>query len=117
MGLLYELLSLLAPERCVWHVGLRSRGLCARLRSGLTYLDGPMCSRCGRPTAWPVQRCRECADRRVAFCRARAAVAYEGVAVAFVSAWKERGERSLSARASERMLGAFGRPEVDRMTP
>ena len=36
--------------------------------------------RCGAPTAWPVDRCRECSGRRLAFASARSAVAYTGVA-------------------------------------
>ena len=43
-------------------------------------------------------------------------MAYDGVAIAFMSAWKERGERYLSALASELVLRALTRPEVHRLT-
>ena len=46
----------------------------------------PLCARCGAPTAWPVERCRECAGRRLAFASARAAVAYDGAGAARSSA-------------------------------
>ena len=36
-------------------------------RRGLRRLQAPRCERCGAPTAWPVERCRECAGRRIAF--------------------------------------------------
>jgi predicted amidophosphoribosyltransferase len=64
-------------------------------------LRGPRCARCGAPTAWPVRRCLECSGRRLAFASARAAVAYHGPVPAFVSAWKERGLRSLAEEAAE----------------
>ena len=115
MGALDELLSLVAPARCV-ACGIEAQGLCARCRARLRHLDGPLCDRCGRPTAWPVRRCSECAGRRLAFANARAAVAYDAVARAFVSAWKERGERSLSALACELVLAALARPDVHRLT-
>lgn len=71
--------------------------LCGRCKAALTFLRGPLCSRCGAPTAWPVERCAECAGRRIPFESARAAVAYDDVARTLVAAWKERGLRSLTA--------------------
>lgn len=63
-------------------------------------LTGPVCHRCGAPTAWPVARCRECAGRRLAFRHARAAVAYDGAVKRLVSAWKERGLRLTAVLAA-----------------
>ena len=70
-----------------------------------------MCERCGAPTAWPVRRCAECAGRRLAFARARAAVAYEDPVPRIVGAWKERGLRRLAAWAAEVIVEALPRPE------
>ncbi len=61
----------------------------------------PLCARCGAPTAWPVERCRECAGRRIAFASARAAVRYAGPAKPLVRAWKEGGLRPLDRVAAE----------------
>ena len=56
--------------------------------------------RCGAPVAWPVERCRECAGRRLAFASARAAVEYDAGVRALVSAWKEHGLRGLASLAA-----------------
>jgi ComF family protein len=50
--------------------------------------------------AWPVDRCRECSGRRLAFASARAAVEYDPAVRALVAAWKERGLRGLASLAS-----------------
>lgn len=80
-------------------------------------LTGPLCARCGAPTAWPVTRCRECAGRRLAFASARAAVAYEGTARELVAAWKERGLRGLAGPAADAIAAALERPDADVLVP
>jgi ComF family protein len=72
----------------------------------------PLCARCGAPTAWPVERCRECAGRRIAFASARAAVRYAGPAKPLVRAWKERGLRRLDCVAAELVAERVARPAV-----
>jgi predicted amidophosphoribosyltransferase len=89
-----HLLDLLVPERCA-ACGAGERIVCPACLASLRLLRGPLCARCGAPTAWPVERCAECAGRRLSFARARAAVAYDGPARMLVSAWKERGQRRL----------------------
>ena len=79
-------------------------------------LGTPQCARCGAPTAWPVERCRECSGRRLAFVSARAAVAYSGPARAFVHAWKERGLRRGALLAAELVADSVTRPPVDVIT-
>jgi predicted amidophosphoribosyltransferase len=76
----------------------------------------PRCARCGAPTAWPVERCRECAGRRLAFAAASSAYAYAGPAPAFVRAWKERGLRHLAPLAAELVLAQVERPVADVIT-
>jgi ComF family protein len=88
-------LDLLLPQRCV-ACGGGEAVVCGPCTAELTFLRGPLCARCGAPTAWPVDRCVECSGRRLAFASARAAVVYEGVAQTLVVAWKERGLRSLA---------------------
>jgi ComF family protein len=106
------LLDLLVPERCAV-CGRGESVVCGACTAELTFLRGPLCARCGAPTAWPVERCGECAGRRLAFATARAAVAYEGVARTLVAAWKERGLRSLAAAFAELVAEAVARPPVD----
>ena len=79
-------------------------------------MRAPLCARCGAPTAWPVERCLECAGRRVAFASARAGFVYAGPARAFVRGWKERGVRPLGALAAELVVERVPRPAADVIT-
>jgi predicted amidophosphoribosyltransferase len=74
------------------------------------------CGRCGAPTLWPVERCRECAGRRLAFCSARAAIAYVGAARNLVSAWKEHGLRRAAVLAAELVVESLEPPAADVIT-
>jgi predicted amidophosphoribosyltransferase len=105
----------LLPQRCVACHGPAS-GLCVSCRGALRPIRPPRCARCGAPTAWPVERCRECAGRRLAFASASSAYAYAGPAVAFVHAWKERGLRQLAPLAAELVLAQLERPAADVIT-
>lgn len=105
------LVDLLLPERCVG-CGLEDTPLCPRCRAELARLSAPLCDRCGAPVVWPVARCRECAGRRLAFATARAAVAYDGIAIRVVAAWKDGGRRRLAVLAGDLVAEAVPRPEV-----
>ncbi len=76
----------------------------------------PLCALCGAPTLWPVDRCRECAGRRIAFSSARAAVAYTGPARALVSAWKEHGLRRAASLAAALVAERVPAPAADVIT-
>jgi len=105
------ILDLLLPQRCV-ACGREGQLLCEGCRAQLVLLRGTVCSRCGYPTAWPVERCGECAGRRISFASARAAVAYNEVARALVGAWKERGLRRLAEIAADLVVDVVPRPRV-----
>jgi competence protein ComFC len=107
-------LDLLLPQRCVV-CGCGGRQLCAGCRDALPLLEPPLCARCGAPTVWPVERCRECAGRRLAFASARAAVGYDAAARRFVHAWKERGLRRLATEAAQLVVERQPPPEVDAL--
>ncbi|HEY5693671.1 MAG TPA: double zinc ribbon domain-containing protein [Gaiellaceae bacterium] len=109
------MLELLLPQRCVV-CGCGGRQLCAGCRDGLPRIEPPLCARCGAPTAWPVERCRECAGRRLAFAGARGAVGYDAAARRVVHAWKERGLRRLAAEAARLVTERVPPPEVDALT-
>jgi predicted amidophosphoribosyltransferase len=108
-------LDLLLPQRCVVCGGGRSQ-LCAGCREELPRLEPPLCTRCGAPTAWPVERCRECAGRRLGFAAAHAAVGYDRAARRFVHAWKERGLRRLALEAAQLVAERLPPPEVEALT-
>lgn len=101
------MLDLLLPRRCVVCDAGGSR-LCDACRSRLPRVEPPLCARCGAPTAWPVQRCRECDGRRLAFASARAAVRYDDAVRRLVAAWKERGLRGLADDAAALLPNATG---------
>jgi predicted amidophosphoribosyltransferase len=108
------LVGIVLPERCL-ACGRGEELLCPDCRRTLIVLRGTLCARCGCPTAWPVERCGECAGRRIPFASARAAVAYEGPARALVTAWKERGLGRVAALAAELVADAVPRPRVDAL--
>jgi predicted amidophosphoribosyltransferase len=109
------MLELLLPQRCVV-CGSGGRQLCSACREELPRIDPPLCAHCGAPTAWPVDRCRECAGRRLAFASARAAIGYDAAARRFVHAWKERGLRRLSVEAAQLVAERVPPPAVDALT-
>src|SRR5438874_8171412 len=104
------MLELLLPQRCVV-CGEAGTQVCAACLECLPRLSAPRCDRCGAPTAWPVERCRECAGRRLAFASARAAVAYDAAVRALVAAWKERGQRRLASLAAD-LVETLARPRA-----
>jgi ComF family protein len=109
-----DLLGLLLPQRCSI-CAEPGQPLCASCRDALPRLQGPSCARCGAPTAWPVARCRECSGRRLGFGTARAAVAYNRAAAAFVADWKERGIRKLAVAAAELVAETLAPPPVEAL--
>lgn len=84
--------------------------------AALPRLRPPLCARCGAPTQWPVQRCRECSGRRLGFATACAAVAYEEHVRRLVAAWKEYALRRLAAFAAAVVADAVPRPDADAVT-
>jgi predicted amidophosphoribosyltransferase len=108
------MLDLFLPQRCVV-CGRGGRQLCVGCRNDLPRIEPPLCARCGAPTVWPVERCRECAGRRLEFAAARAAVGYDAAARRVVHAWKERGLRRLAAEAARLVAERLPPPEVDAL--
>jgi predicted amidophosphoribosyltransferase len=110
-----RLLDLVVPQRCA-ACGRGERIVCSVCIAALRLLRGPLCARCGAPTAWPVERCAECAGRRLSFAQARAAVAYEDQARNLVAAWKERGLRPLGCVFAGLVTEVVPRPAAEVVT-
>ncbi len=106
------LLDLLFPQRCLV-CELPGAAVCPRCAASLPRLGGSLCARCGAPAVWPVERCRECAGRRLAFSSARAAVEYDRSVRAIVGAWKERGLRRLCSLAADLVEEVVPRPDIE----
>jgi predicted amidophosphoribosyltransferase len=109
------MLELLLPQRCLV-CAVPGTLLCEDCAATLPRLVPPLCERCGAPTIWPVRRCAECAGRRLAFSRARAAVAYEDGVRLLVDGWKQRGLRGLAALAADVVAEALERPAAQALT-
>lgn len=109
-----EVLGLLLPNRCAV---CRRLGLCVcdACDALLVAIGRTGCARCGAPGPWPVERCSECAGRRLAFSTARAAIAYDDRARTLVHGWKEGGQRDLAAWAAGRIVASLPRPPVDAL--
>ena len=109
------MLDVLFPQRCL-ACGAGGAQLCERCLDRLPRLRPPLCARCGAPTQWPVERCRECAGRRLAFASARAAVGYDADVRALVAGWKDHGLRRLAEIAAELVDEVVPRPDVALLT-
>jgi predicted amidophosphoribosyltransferase len=109
------LLDLVLPRRCVV-CALPGLTVCETCIAVLPRLREPLCARCGAPVEWPVERCRECSGRRLAFASARAAVEYDAAVRALVSAWKERGLRGLASVAASVVEGVVPPPSAQLIT-
>jgi predicted amidophosphoribosyltransferase len=105
------LLDVLVPQRCA-ACSLPGGALCTDCRGSLVRLAPPLCDRCGSPCPWPVQRCAECAGRRLAFATARAAILYDAPARRLVHAWKEHGQRRLAREAATLVAETLARPDA-----
>jgi predicted amidophosphoribosyltransferase len=106
------LLDLIFPARCAG-CGALGGELCAGCLDALPRLGGPLCDRCGAPTAWPVPRCRECTGRRIAYARARAAVGYDRAVRRLVRGWKEHGLRRVARLAAELVVEVVPPPRAE----
>jgi ComF family protein len=114
-GMALRFLDLLVPERCA-ACGAGERIVCASCLAAVRLLHGPLCARCGAPTAWPVERCAECSGRRLSFVRARAAAAYEDPARRLVARWKDGGQRRLAWLFADLVVEVVPRPAVEALT-
>ena len=103
------MLDLLLPQRCLVCF-LPGAQVCDSCTATLRRIEPPLCARCGAPTAWPVDRCGECAGRRLAFGHARAVLAYDDRLRPIVGAWKERGLRRLAGWAAAVVHESVARP-------
>lgn len=106
MGLLATAFSLALPPRCAACGAWGRVPLCAACERAVRWITAPICDRCGRPTEYPVERCRDCRGRRLGFDRARAAALYAGPAREALKAFKLLGERRNATALAAAMVPA-----------
>ena len=97
---LAALADLFYPQRCVGCGRRASDVLCRGCFEGLPRIEGPLCRRCGMPTAFEAFVCEECKNVDFSFETARAPLRYEGVGKEIVHALKYRGY----ARVVEKLM-------------
>lgn len=85
------LADLIYPQRCVGCERRANDLLCRDCFENLPLIEGPLCRRCGVPTAFDTFVCEECKNVDFGFESARAALRYEGVGKEIVHALKYRG--------------------------
>jgi len=104
------LADLFYPRRCAACDRRSSDVLCRGCFEALPRIEGPICGRCGMPTAFEVYVCDACASVDFGFESARAPLKYEGVGKEVVHALKYRGYRTVVERVmAPLMVGALDR--------
>jgi ComF family protein len=115
---LAALADLFYPQRCVGCERCSSDVLCLSCFEALPHLGGPVCERCGLPTAFATPVCEECKNVDFGFESARAPLKYEGVGKKIVHALKYRGQRQIVGKlAAPLMLGAISGGPFDAVVP
>jgi len=92
------LADLFYPRRCAACDRRSSDVLCRGCFEALPRIEGPVCGRCGLPTAFEVFVCDACAGVDFGFESARAPLMYDGVGKEIVHALKYRGYRAVVER-------------------
>lgn len=103
-GFADALADLFYPERCAGCERRASDVLCGACAEALPRIEGPLCRRCGTPTAFETFACEECKDVDLAFEGARAALRYEGVGEKLVQAIKYRAHTRVVGRVAAPLM-------------
>jgi len=115
---LSALADLFYPERCVGCERRASDVLCRACFDALPGVGGPVCARCGLPTAFATFVCEECKNVDFGFQSARAPLRYEGVGKQVVHALKYRGYKRVVERlAVPLMLQVLSEGGFDAVVP
>lgn len=111
------LADLFYPQWCVGCSGRASDVLCLSCFEKLPVIEGPVCGRCGAPTAFETFGCGECSGLDFAFEGARAPLRYEGVGKAIVHALKYRGYVRVVDRLAAPLLAEAVEESFDAVIP
>jgi predicted amidophosphoribosyltransferase len=80
-------------------------------------IEGPLCLRCGAPTLYPVQRCRDCTAPTPAFASARAGVELDEAARRLLVGWKDRGLARVVETVADVIADVVPRRPSDHVCP
>lgn len=111
-----DLLRLLADQRCAV-CDARGPLLCAACRRSLSWLEGPLCPRCGDPDPRGRLRCSLCERLGRAVGTARSAIAHDAVGGPIVRAWKDAARAPIARLAADCVVGSIVRPAADVIVP
>ena len=112
------LADMVYPECCVGCGRRSSDVLCRVCFEALPRVGGPVCGRCGLPTAFATFVCEQCKNVDFGFESARAPLRYEGVGKEIVHALKYRGYKKVVGKlASPLMLQVVGDERFDAVVP
>ncbi len=112
MASLSAALDVVFPRRCAG-CGDGPWPFCSECRAALEPLEPPWCERCGRPSALPVPRCRDCPPEPLS--SARAPFRYEGPVKAAIHRLKFTGWRDVASALAFAMV-ATRPPQADVVT-
>ncbi|HEX6206738.1 MAG TPA: double zinc ribbon domain-containing protein [Actinomycetota bacterium] len=104
------MLDAIFPPRCL---GCSRRGvlLCERCVENVGVIVPPLCERCGRPWAAPVEACADCPPGGIDL--ARSPFLYEGPIAAAIRGMKFGGWRALAPRLAAAIGAVLPEPGVD----
>lgn len=99
-GLLGGLAELVFPQICLVCESASKEPLCESCAGGFSRINGPVCEKCGMPSARPVPGCRECRGKELHFSLARSGGAYTGSLKSAIHSLKYRNGKRLAAYLS-----------------
>jgi len=91
-----QVLNLLFPPKCCICGHYCEELLCKTCQGTLPLVEGPICTRCGKPCHYQVKSCRECRGRRLYFHSARSLGFYEGSLKEAIHNFKYKNGRRLA---------------------
>ncbi|WP_273843341.1 ComF family protein [Rubrobacter calidifluminis] len=114
---LLALADLFYPQRCVGCGGRSRDVLCRGCFERLPRISGPVCDRCGAPSAHETPVCERCRGVDYAFERARSALVYEGVGREVVRALKYQACLEVAERLAAPLLEELAEGRFDMVVP
>lgn len=105
-GLATGLINLFFPPKCYLCNSLSQELVCERCRQSLPLIADHICIRCGKPSHYTVDKCRECRGKRLYFKMARSLGLYEGGLKEAIHCFKYQNGKNLAPLFSDLILSS-----------